>query len=496
VSDPSKAAVWAALLALPFSVAVAADPDLWWHVAAGRLTLASGAVPTADPWSYTALGDPWTNHEWLSGAALAFTFDTFGTWGLLGLRAALLFVLVFAWLRALQPRIGVAAAAVLLAGLAWPFVQTLCNLRPQTVTWALVPALVVLLDHVVRGRSWALWLTPALLILWANLHGGFLFGWGLAGLGLAFTAAGWERPPADDDRPPLTARFRVACAIALVPLIATPWLTPNGWRLPAYMWTELTTPHPSLPEWNPPPTPMLALLVATAAAPFLAWAVFRGRIRPALWIGLAVAFAQALQHTKFIVLVLLLAPICAAEVLGPALRTLLARDADLSSLVRHRAAAPAAIAVAWLSSLALWPRTIGEVWVDTELYPQAAIAWLDGTTGPDEGRLMLPLGWGGLAIYHLHPRWRVGNDGRNTTVYTPEHVERHGLAWDAGDLDAVLESRPQVILSPPSSAITDALRAAHDWQVVREDGTAVMFAQRSVSLAPPDRKTEASGRFP
>lgn len=243
--------------------------------------------------------------------------------------------------------------------------------------------------------------------------------------------------------------------VALIPLIATPWLTPNGRRLPAYMWTELSTPHPSLPEWNPPPAAMIAFPIATAVAPLLAWALLRGRIRPTLWIGLGVAFVQEVQHSKLMVIVLLLAPICAAEVLGPALRARLARD--LSRLLRHRAAAPAAIVVAWLSSATQWPRAIGEVWVDTKLYPQAAIAWLSDATVSVGGRLMLPLGGGGVGIYHLHPRWQVGNDGRNSTIYSAEHAERLGRAWDRGDVSAPLETRPHVVLDAPSSPVTAAL---------------------------------------
>ncbi|HTU42895.1 MAG TPA: hypothetical protein VMF10_14400, partial [Candidatus Aquilonibacter sp.] len=36
----------------------ATDPDLWWHLATGRFIVQHGAVPHADPFSYTSAGKP------------------------------------------------------------------------------------------------------------------------------------------------------------------------------------------------------------------------------------------------------------------------------------------------------------------------------------------------------------------------------------------------------------------------------------------------------
>src|SRR5262249_9730021 len=41
------------------------DIDYWWHLRAGELIARTGAVPTTDPFSYTASGQPWVAHEWL-----------------------------------------------------------------------------------------------------------------------------------------------------------------------------------------------------------------------------------------------------------------------------------------------------------------------------------------------------------------------------------------------------------------------------------------------
>ncbi len=42
-----------------------AGSDLWWHLASGRDIWSQGAIPRLDPYSFTAAGAAWMNHEWL-----------------------------------------------------------------------------------------------------------------------------------------------------------------------------------------------------------------------------------------------------------------------------------------------------------------------------------------------------------------------------------------------------------------------------------------------
>ena len=39
--------------------------DYWWHLRTGALIAESGAVPTADPYTYTVPGAPWIDIHWL-----------------------------------------------------------------------------------------------------------------------------------------------------------------------------------------------------------------------------------------------------------------------------------------------------------------------------------------------------------------------------------------------------------------------------------------------
>src|SRR5579872_4349171 len=71
---------------------VEADADLWGHLRFGLESLSSGKLATTDPYSYTAAGAVWTNHEWLSELALAMSYRMADVYGLILLRTILLLV--------------------------------------------------------------------------------------------------------------------------------------------------------------------------------------------------------------------------------------------------------------------------------------------------------------------------------------------------------------------------------------------------------------------
>jgi hypothetical protein len=59
-----------------------ADPDLWGLLRFGQAVLAQGHLMLGDPYSYSAPGHPWLNHEWLSEVLMAAAYNGFGIIGL------------------------------------------------------------------------------------------------------------------------------------------------------------------------------------------------------------------------------------------------------------------------------------------------------------------------------------------------------------------------------------------------------------------------------
>src|SRR5690348_11262533 len=59
-----------------------ADPDLWIHVLVGQRIVRTGHIPLCDSYSYSALGLPWHNHEWLAQVVLGMSYRWLGVLGL------------------------------------------------------------------------------------------------------------------------------------------------------------------------------------------------------------------------------------------------------------------------------------------------------------------------------------------------------------------------------------------------------------------------------
>jgi hypothetical protein len=177
--------------ALAWSQANVDGSDLWWHLAAGRAYAEAGEVLRSDPFSHTAHGLPWINHEWLWDRVAWSAYhghEEWLAWGHLALIAAT-FACVAARARRRSSSWLAACAAVWLAGAAS---DGFLDLRPQLITLFAVAALVATL-----GWRRAPWLWPPAFALWANLHGGYLFGLGVLGLyAIDATESAWSDPAA------------------------------------------------------------------------------------------------------------------------------------------------------------------------------------------------------------------------------------------------------------------------------------------------------------
>lgn len=168
------------LRALASPRALLNDPDTYLHVAAGRWMLAKLALPTADPFSHTMAGAHWVPGEWLGEVVLAAAYGYAGWGGVIVLTAVAFAVaiglLTHFLLRRVAPLPAVIAA---LAGamlvlphlLARPHVLAL----PLLVVWC--GALFAARDDD-RAPPWAF---LPVMIVWANIHGSFMFGLALAG---------------------------------------------------------------------------------------------------------------------------------------------------------------------------------------------------------------------------------------------------------------------------------------------------------------------------
>ena len=180
-------AIWLALLAIG-RTGMMRDPGTFWHTTTGEIFLKNGLI-RHDPYTFTFAGTEWMPHQWLGevGMALAHRVGGFDT-ELLG--AVTILAAAFALLTARLIGTGlhpVAVAALVMIGLAGA--GSHFHVRPHVVTIAALAVTAVLLTDYDLGRipfRRLLWLVP-LLVLWTNIHGGVLGGFGT----VVIAVAGW-----------------------------------------------------------------------------------------------------------------------------------------------------------------------------------------------------------------------------------------------------------------------------------------------------------------
>lgn len=159
-----------------------ADSDLWGHIRFGQAMLKAGHMIEADPYSYSAPGHLWRNHEWLSEVIFALVYNSGGVFGLelLKLCCSAAMMLFLALALAETEALGQIQGAVVM--LTAPAIATYMQMRPQLFTFTLLAALLWLLALDSYRRAGRLWLAAPIMALWANFHGGYIAGLGALGI--------------------------------------------------------------------------------------------------------------------------------------------------------------------------------------------------------------------------------------------------------------------------------------------------------------------------
>src|SRR5260370_28851216 len=191
--------IFRALLALltlaPLSVRLIGDAGIGCHIRSGQEILATHAIPRLDSFSSSMSGKPWFRWEWLYDLVVGGVEPITGLNGVV-LITALMIAALFGWTFRLLVRRGTNIfVAVVLVMLAASASMIHFFARPHVVSWLLTLAWFQVLDSSQRnafraarpisGRArtglW-LWFLPFLMLLWVNLHGGFLVAFVLLGI--------------------------------------------------------------------------------------------------------------------------------------------------------------------------------------------------------------------------------------------------------------------------------------------------------------------------
>lgn len=151
--------------------------DLFWQLKIGELISKTYTIPYIDVFSYTAAGEIWINHEWLSEVVfyLVYSFAGFGALSVFSFVLGLILSLVlFFSFSKLSDSISLSLALtffVIFIGA--PRFQ---QLRPELFGFIFFGILLIIIITAYQDREWLFWFVPPVFILWANFHGSVIVG--------------------------------------------------------------------------------------------------------------------------------------------------------------------------------------------------------------------------------------------------------------------------------------------------------------------------------
>ncbi len=479
------------------------DTDSWWHIRTGQYIVETGGVPFSDPFTHTVAGLPWVDGQWLAQVALYTLYHAFGVGGLtLVLAAVVTLALWFVYLASGSLSSGsrsawayVRAFALALAALTSAVIWIA---RPQILTFLLTSVFLYVLYLYKYHSVNRLIFLPALMVLWVNVHGGYIVGFILIG---GYLVGEMLNNLLGLGSAPILSRRQITrlglIAVACVPAVLLNPFTYKMFILP-FSTVGMTTLQQYIQEWASPNFHHLYE-------------------QPFLWLLLTVLSAVALSRTRMDFTDLILVGGFAYLGLTAARNVALFALVAAPVLTRHGTSAldnlldawrrrtpwgpwldrlltqqfppgPLLTAVNWtlLAVIALAVVARAYLMTATPLaakaaeqdLPAAAAAYVESNDLP--GPLFNSYNWGGYLIWRLYPHYPVFIDGR-TDLYDAAFIRRYlDVVTLQGDWrDTLDEHHVNTILVERSSALASFLPKLGPWTRVYADDLAVVLVRNT-----------------
>jgi hypothetical protein len=479
------------------------DAGIGWHIRNGEQMLLTHAVTRTDPFSVTMGGQIWYAWEWLYDVVIAGIHHWLGLNGVVFFTAAII-ALTFALTLRLSLRRGadLPFAALLLAlSLGASMIHLLA--RPHVLSWLIGVIWFQVLDTSENSDGRRLWYLPALMLLWANIHGGFVLGFVLLGLYLLSAMVGYFRCRDGEELPGLARRLRNLGIVTLTSLLAS-LINPYGYELHLhvyrYLFSRWLMNH--IDEFLSPnfhgvaQQCFVAILLITIVVLALA------RKKPSLSQVLVLLFAtySGLYASRSLPVSSLLMTLIVAPLWTQALAE--ARDSPgvsvrLRDFLSRWVSFTSRVGRVELGFRAhLWPITavVLGLFVCGQGGKAASPPWMDAHFDPGHfpvratdvivqrglhEAIFAPDLWGGYLIYRLYPQNKVFVDDRHD-LYGEEFLKEYLKAIRlTPDWEGFLkEKKVNWALLPSESSLANMLEETSQWNLVYRDETSVLLERR------------------
>ena len=479
--------------ALRYGVQFLADGDTGWHIITGKGILDTFKVPYADPYSYTMSATPWTSHEWLAEVVFASIHRVAGLNGVVALTASVVAFTSFLLYRYLVMRGAGVFSAVFMTVIAALASSLHWLARPHIFSMPLTLATFIVLEGYQREGKNRLWLLPAIVLVWVNLHGGYILGIMMALIYSGGNLVKWlasERTDSESGK-----KAEAFTVIALLMLLAA-CVNPHG---PAILYFPFHLVGrafimDNIMEWLSPD--FHTDKVFEFMLLFYAAIILISKKRVDIIEGTLLLFLthMSLYSARYIPLLALVAtPIVALRasdvMMGIAERfpkegpinkasSLLAKKSDEMALFEHRfrthlwiyASLAACFAIVFHGGTA-FGRQVMDYRHSKKIFPVDAFEF--AVKNGINGRMFNNDGWGGYIIYRGYPAYKVFFDGRSDMYGVPFLKEYVKVARaDKGFEDVLGKYGVDWVIYDSNAALCQLLEASGNWRLVYADKTA------------------------
>lgn len=469
-----------------------ADWDLWARLAVGKVFFQIGHVLPHDIFAYTDVKPLWVDHEWGTGVILYFLAHFFGDFGLntlkLGIVAGIFFFLYTLNQRRKEGsneenpyRIGF--YAIWGATLGFPFGTTL---RSQAFTYFFFAMWLYWLDLLRAGSSkvkW--WFFPLTMLVWANVHGGFLSGLGIMGLFIVSEIL-CKRP----------------WKIYLKPFVssfAVTFINPYGVKYWTYLIHAVSMPRPFVSEWSPlnlqeffyNPAYLTSIklisLLFVLSIPYLLIKRPKNYFLSDFLIILATLY-MGISHVRHISFFIIAIFAYSYYWIYPAfnwytspvsnwIKNTLPQQLRALFLNGRDAIVYTVIFFVGLIIMLFMPFNVS---VSNKVFPVNAVKFMQ--VNHISGNLLVLFNWGSYAHWKLYPQCKIAVDGRYEETYTDKLIDEvarfhyNGKNWD----DLLRNYHTDAILVPKDYDIyRDRLIYLKDWIIAYHDDSSALFVRKS-----------------
>lgn len=465
------------------AVRVPLDTDTFWHLRAGEWMVRQGRLLKTDLFSYTRAGQDWINHSYLSQLLLYGGYVVLGDLGL-SLYVAVLATLGMAFVHRLCSGDVFVRAFVLI--LAAATAAVFWSPRPQMVSFALSAVVYYLLYRYLHDGVDHLWFIPPIMLLWANLHGGFAIGFILMVLALMGELLRVIFDLGLKGQPLEIAVVRRLVVIGLVSAALVP-LNPYGPRMLLYPFRTvgIGVLRDYIAEWRSPDFhqaqvwPFAAMLLGLVAVVGLSRRRLDWRD---LTLTAGTAFLSLLAGRNIALFAIVAAPVIADHLadwldeMGWPLRPDRVPARGVFLVANWTILVLVGVAGLGKIAFALDPEAVEEA--RRERLPVAAVEYLESEQPP--GPLFNSYNWGGYLIWQARD-YPVYVDGR-TDLFDDQLLRVYLSIYfvDEGKwLPALNEAGINLVLVESSSPLARVLASQPGWSEAYADDLAVIYARET-----------------